>query len=259
MCADKSREVELLNGNQIEPEEGNLKENLKENQEISDISLQKTSNCENIGRRNEEDLDKFNCEENINSITIDGKRISWDSRYSFVYDYSIDNNNYSGQIYKGKYYGYGKLITDETIYQGKFKRGLYNGKGILKNVKNNEIYEGDFKKGQFDGHGQLKTENSTYIGEFVKGKKEGHGEIKYSDFKNYVGYFKEDEFHGDGTLETPDGECYQGVFFKGKKHGKGTFISKPCPWLPQILMIKLHLLSKNYLINCVNKERRWID
>ena len=171
-----------------------------------------------------EDTDKFNCQRDINFIYVNGICLDWDPRYSFKYGLCVDDKLYSGQIYKEKYQGYGKLETSKLKYQGMFRKGLFHGKGILTNLENNEIYEGDFKNNEFHGTGELRTDNIVYIGEYIKGQKEGNGVITYNDSRKYEGLFKDDKFHGFGILENPDGESYHGDFFKGKKHGKGTLI-----------------------------------
>ena len=75
--------------------------------------------------------------------------------------------------------------SDEDIYEGSMKDGLFHGFGRI--IKNNNIfYEGYFYKGKFEGSGCLNLENS----------------VKYS------GEFSNNTFYGIGILTLATGESY---------------------------------------------------
>ena len=73
----------------------------------------------------------------------------------------------------------GKLIYDNgnSIYEGEFLNGKFDGKGVLKNLKG-DIYEGSFKSGL----------------------KEGQGIFYFSEGDIYIGNFSHNNFNGDGKL-----------------------------------------------------------
>ena len=73
---------------------------------------------------------------------------------------------YIGDLFNGKYNGYGKLFDtycDEEIkYEGQFKDGLYHGfgKGKVYLDKFSELlYEGNFIEGKMEGKGILYYED----------------------------------------------------------------------------------------------------
>ena len=93
----------------------------------------------------------------------------------------------------------------KKIYEGVFKYGKYEGRGILY-YKNYKIfikeYEGDFKDGKYDGKGikYYYGNKINYEGEFTNGKYNGTG-IEYSIFngkKIYDGEFLNGKYEGKG-------------------------------------------------------------
>ena len=82
------------------------------------------------------------------------------------------------------------------------------GYGVIYNDQGEKHYDGEFKKGLFDGIGVLynnlqnrKDTNSewvSYEGEFKEGNKNGVGKEIYSDRSYYQGQFKDNLKSGFG-------------------------------------------------------------
>jgi len=99
--------------------------------------------------------------------------------------------------------------NDSTIsewfinYQGGFKDGQLNGKGIM-NYPDGRRYEGEYKNNKRDGYGimnyqavGLYQEGSRYEGEWKNDKRDGQGVMTYlDDGRRLEGEFKEDVFIG---------------------------------------------------------------
>lgn len=116
------------------------------------------------------------------------------------------NEYYEGDFYENFYNGYGKLVVYknfhneiESIYEGMFIDGYYQGYG--KYATENSLYEGNFNLGVYDGKGIIKyNENNVSCSvNFINGKKNGFATIYMNDiFKNkktlikMEGYFEND-------------------------------------------------------------------
>ena len=91
----------------------------------------------------------------------------------------------------------GKIFIEEhrkkrLAYQGEFKNGLAEGKGIYY-YSNGAVYDGEFKNNNREGKGIMKYASGTvYEGEFKNGKREGKGIFRYADGTVYEGEFKND-------------------------------------------------------------------
>jgi len=142
---------------------------------------------------------------------------------------------YEGDYYQSKYSGFGKLYggcdNKLLIYEGLFKDGLYEGKGILKDRYKYE-YNGSFKEGKYHGFGKLYKyidnnnygEENKYLyyeGNFNLGKFEGRGELYYrgSEKNNYCpeimysGIFRNNEINGKGVKYYKSGAIkFDGIF-----------------------------------------------
>jgi len=109
------------------------------------------------------------------------------------------------------------------IYDGLWKKGYKNGKGIYK-CQNGITYDGEFYYNDIYGLGKLLHENEiVYEGSFKYGKKDGNGRLLWFG-TIYVGTFKDDKAHGKGTLSlgaSSFGALYEGEFKNNMKHGKG--------------------------------------
>ena len=145
--------------------------------------------------------------------------------------YDLEGNlQYEGGYYKNKYNGFGKLYggyhCENLIYEGFFKDGLYEGKGILKEYK--DEYNGSFKEGKYHGFGKLyhyeyytRNKYLLYEGNFNLGNFEGEGNLYYRGnekmyFSNTImfsGMFKNNEIKGKGIKYYNNGEIkFEGIF-----------------------------------------------
>ena len=119
-------------------------------------------------------------------------------------------------------------ISKAYKYEGEFKNGMPNGKGIVKFGA--ETYEGEFKNGEFDGQGTYtaKPDNTTEVvfegawqnGNFLQGI------AKFASDDNYQGEWKEGKF-SNGTYTLANGDTYQGEWVEVSKnpsayHFRGT-------------------------------------
>lgn len=165
------------------------------------------------------------------------------------------HHHYKGGVKNGKANGNGTLLYDGKKYlEGTWKDG-YIVKGEFYDLVNNNgklAYDGKFKKGLFDGNGTMFIEkyNERYKGEFKNGKKNGQGKIFDEDDVLYIeGKWKNDElvsgkeldyrngeviyegkmsykngrpiYNGKGTLKEDDDEYFTGTLKNGVKEGKG--------------------------------------
>ena len=83
-----------------------------------------------------------------------------------------------------------------------------------------DVYEGRFRNGRPDGRGVLRKADDSYIydGDWCDGMMHGDGEIiweKHKEYIRYLGEFKENIRQGRGMLETKDGTIYKGHFING--------------------------------------------
>ena len=126
------------------------------------------------------------------------------------------------------------------IYNGSFRRGLYDGFGteyfVRCSCQNDEIntvsYRGFWKDGKYHGLGEKyhfqvmdgkKLHYVFYRGHFRHGKKHGQGSL-YDDSGSFVynGAWKNDIYHGFGCLyNTNQQQIFRGQFKNGFKHGLG--------------------------------------
>lgn len=139
---------------------------------------------------------------------------------------------YKGEFQNRKANGQGTLFCEGKKYlEGTWKDGFITKGKFYDNDK--VKYDGDFKKGLFDGKGVLRFEDEFYSGEFKKGKKNGSGEIFDDDEPNkpmVKGIWKDDKLVYGKEFAYPDGNVY--VLYEGHangykngwiiKHGKGT-------------------------------------
>lgn len=145
---------------------------------------------------------------------------------------------YEGVMENNKYHGEGKLFDEKKkiMYIGNFVNGYLSGWGKVRSLINGmEIYHGNFKKGKYDGEGILllgidDTDyvTSKYEGEFKDGKMHGKGcffEISddHLHSKTFKGQFKNNQIR-NGTLYLNNVIFYEGGFLKFKFHGYGVLI-----------------------------------
>ena len=111
-----------------------------------------------------------------------------------------DKLKFEGTFSKGKLQGFGREISAEFDYEGDFKDGVKNGKGVMKH-KNGDIYEGSFRNDV----------------------KYGNGVYRFKDGEIYEGEFKDDGFEGHGVMRF-EGVEIKGNFKRGKLDGEGEII-----------------------------------
>lgn len=90
---------------------------------------------------------------------------------------------------------------DGSYYEGQVKGGLFEGYGILNQVKDKR-YEGEWKEGKMHGNGTLSYESGDYYkGSFFKGKKHGKGFFQWAkDTSYYEGEWYNNMPHGIGYV-----------------------------------------------------------
>lgn len=134
----------------------------------------------------------------------------------------------NGIIYKGQYDNnikVGGIVFEpklkKIIYEGEWATDLYNGKGKLTRITN-EQYKGDFRNGKFHGRGVLVwPDGSRYDGEFIDGNRAGEGRFIFSFADEYIGQFANNKFNGQGKYIWKNGNMYEGEFVDGMLTGNG--------------------------------------
>ena len=146
---------------------------------------------------------------------------------------------YEGRYKKGKRNGKGILTIDlfNAKYVGYWKDGLRDGKGISTRVHENgqtEKYEGKWKDNNRHGQGTYTYGDEKYVGEWKDHKRHGKG-TRTDGWDKYTGEWKDDKRHGLGTnifegLPCEDGSTYDakyvGEFKNGNRNGQGTLTYK---------------------------------
>ena len=128
---------------------------------------------------------------------------------------------------KGQFSGWGREIRyNGEVYEGKFKNGKINGKGIYK--YRDILYIGDFENNIRQGKGEKITKDYYYKGDFNNDKIDGYGRIQFinsSDGKSeYEGFFNKNNIEGKGIMKWRNGNVYEGDVKNGKMNGYGRFI-----------------------------------
>ena len=141
------------------------------------------------------------------------------------------SGEYEGEFKDGFEHGFGTFKTkledeSEMFYAGNFKDGLFNGNGKL--IVEDSVFEGVFTESDIL-KGTMKMPGLDYEGEFknLKASGEGKGTFKYDDGTTviYQGQWLEQEPKGTGGYEYPNGTLYSGQVDSGEFHGQGTFFS----------------------------------
>jgi hypothetical protein len=139
-----------------------------------------------------------------------------------------DGTTYSGWMLKEGpnmiKHGYGKqLWRDGARYEGEWKEGKANGKGIFYHL-NGDVYEGEFVEDRANGYGVYYHKNgSKYFGQWINDLKDGHGKEEWEDGAYYEGDFKEGRKHGHGTYLWSDGSTYTGAWRNNNIEGSGKY------------------------------------
>lgn len=134
-------------------------------------------------------------------------------------------NDYEGEYHMDKRDGKGKMMNKEglVIYEGNFKEGMMNGKGVWRGEEG-FTYCGEMQKDKPNGKGiKLGREYKIYDGIFVDGLYDGYG-VLYKDGKMiYEGGFKEALRCGIGKeFDQKDGILlHEGFYDDDSRHGEG--------------------------------------
>ena len=134
----------------------------------------------------------------------------------------------NGIVYKGQYDNdlkVGGIVFEpklkKIIYEGEWAADLYNGKGKLTRLTN-EQYIGDFRNGKFHGRGVLSWPNGAkYEGDFVEGVRQGEGRFVFNYGDEFIGQFANNKFNGHGRYIWKNGDMYEGEFVDGVMTGNG--------------------------------------
>jgi hypothetical protein len=164
-----------------------------------------------------------------------------------------DGSIYEGDVFMGKFHGFGKLQMNFTFskgeyigewcegkrqgygiekfdigecYEGDWQNDLYHGQGEII-YDDQSRYEGLFRLGQWHGEGIRTLTNGDQIrGNFENGFLNGFGTCEFADKRHYHGEFQRTRRHGMGVLTFPNGDRYEGPFWEDLQHGEGKFFTK---------------------------------
>lgn len=158
---------------------------------------------------------------------------------------------YKGQFVNGKREGFGhnEDLIKHVIYDGEYKDDYCEGKGIEK-YSDGSMYKGKFKKGMKNGKGTLIIKNDItkekndkeiiinennnnnsnekyliYKGEFKDNKIWGKGKFILEKGYEYYGDWVNNEMNGFGIM-CSGMLIYAGNFYKDKKNGYGSIFFK---------------------------------
>lgn len=126
----------------------------------------------------------------VYSNTLDSQILEYEKYLRLV-----DGNTY--KTVSGKEIMLQFLVSvSKKMYEGKYKKGLRNGKGISYGYSGLVEYKGNYKNGKKNGRGKEYYEGTTTL--------------------KYEGSYKNDLYHGKGKLYMENGDLkYKGKFKKG--------------------------------------------
>ena len=131
---------------------------------------------------------------------------------------------YEGELNeKGEPHGKGKMIYSNGTYEGEWKDGLGQGRGVY-NLDNGEVFEGELRDGRSDGKGIAKyPDGSSYVGQYQDGSAHGKGIYTWADGSYYDGDLKYGNRDGKGIEKTSEGRViYEGGYKDDCRDGNGT-------------------------------------
>lgn len=108
-------------------------------------------------------------------------------------------------------------------------------RGVIEDRASGTTYMGDFRRGQFDGMGLLRSPEGSYTGEFRLGRMDGQGVFTTSDNRRYVGEFRGGAMTGAGRLFDAQGrEVFSGQFIEGQpqRNSGQPPVPQPGPAMP---------------------------
>jgi hypothetical protein len=111
-------------------------------------------------------------------------------------------------------------FPDGAIYRGGLRGSTLHGKGEY--VARTFKYDGEFKDGLKEGKGVYVWENGNrYEGPFVKDSPEGEGKYIFANGDIYTGEVKGGALTGRGVYVTKAGDTLEGSFVNGAQQGSG--------------------------------------
>jgi hypothetical protein len=149
--------------------------------------------------------------------------------------------------------GKGYLSYDDGDYDGEWKEGKKDGKGV-RMWFGDKRYDGEWKDGEQHGHGVFTDGDDKYDGEWKAGKKHGKGVLyNEEDGSHFDGEWKDGEHdtkgkgvytkadgsklpigcqqgdceNGNGVETYPGGGNYDGEWKSSMRHGKGVLSGDP--------------------------------
>jgi len=138
-----------------------------------------------------------------------------------------DDSIYEGDFKHGKFNGNGRFIhANGDMYEGEFVDNMARGYGKFLSADGKVFYEGMFENNLPEGQGvKVSDEKERYEGIFSHGKKNAEGTQYQEGVYHYKGGFRNDLYDGYGEYVYSDGtnRSYVGQWENGKYHGQGTY------------------------------------
>ncbi len=119
--------------------------------------------------------------------------------------------------------GQGRMqLTSGLIYQGAFKRGKFQGVGLLK-YPDGATYAGNFFDNLQQGTGRYTdAQGNSYLGGWFQGKRHGEGEVTYANGSTVRGNWAFDKMAGTSEFRFANGDFYRGEMVGEMVTGYGT-------------------------------------
>jgi len=138
---------------------------------------------------------------------------------------SEDNKtSYKGGMSFGLRSGFGIFKENDCISEGNWVSDRIHGMGKL--ICDNSSYEGEFSFGARLKGVQRYQDGSSYEGEFDFDEQQGYGVMYYTNGSKYDGQWADGKAQGLGTFTTKNGTSYFGKWSSGKRYGEFE-ITKP--------------------------------
>lgn len=146
-----------------------------------------------------------------------------------------NGTTYTGTLVRGRCHGWGRRTNASSLYEGEFKDGLPNGRGV-KTFASGYRIQGEFKNDRATGPCVVTYGNGDrFEVAFKDGGAHGWGIRTFANGDRFAGEFKNGRAHGPCTLTFAHGEshgeshgdCIRGEFLDGRAmgHGSRTFAS----------------------------------
>jgi hypothetical protein len=136
--------------------------------------------------------------------------------------------NWSGECKDGYAQGHGTLEwhtanKSRFVLEATLERGQIEGEAKLK-IGDARTYIGTFSNGLPNGKGYLKDDRQEYEGDIVNGRPEGKGVAERANGDRYEGQWKNGEPDGIGRMAYMLGGSYEGEWKRGKRDGQGVLV-----------------------------------